>query len=372
MDADADRVRVSLVPGLTPRAVAGLRERYGRADLGLGAPAAELAAVPGVGPVLAARLAAPPSLGDARREIRRAERIGAVLLHPDHDEYPARLLTIPDPPETLYLLGRGRPAREGVAVVGARRASVYGRIQGERFGAGLARAGLVVVSGLARGVDAVAHRGALSAGGVTVAVLGSGIDRVYPPEHRGLAREIAADGLLMTEFPLGTEPRAHHFPQRNRLIAGVSGAVVVVEGKVRSGSLITARLAADFGRLVFAVPGRVDTDLSAGPHSLVREGAVLATGPEEVIADLGYAAPDAGPVPDAPPADPLQAAILDVLDPSEPRGVETILERTGASAPATLAALLALELSGRVIAVSGRRYVRKPVGSPRARPGAPG
>lgn len=360
MEIDPGLVRLNLVPGITPRAAAGLRDAFGDPARALGRPAPELAALPGVGPVLAARIAAPPSPADARREIRRVERLGATILHPGAPEYPEGLAVIPDPPLCLYLLGRGRPEGTGVAVVGARRASPYGRVVAERFGAGLARGGAVVVSGLARGVDGAAHRGALDAGGVTVGVLGSGLDRIYPPEHRRLAAEMADRGFLCSELPLGTRPLPHHFPMRNRIIAGLAAAVVVVEGRIRSGSLITARLAADFGRHVFAVPGRIDSELAAGPHSLIREGGILATGPGEVLEDLGLRPLESAPE-EPPPADPTTRAVLEALHPFEPRGAEEILEATGASAPAVLAALLDLELAGRIRPVEGRRWLRTTV-----------
>ncbi len=352
-----DHVRLNLVKGMTPRAAAVLLEAFGSPAGALRARPGELRGLPDIGPTLAGRLADPPSPGRARTELRRARKLGLHVLHLGGEGYPRILREIPDPPVLLYVRGSLEAEREGVAVVGARRASAYGRIQAERFGAGLARSGVAVISGLARGVDGAAHRGALSEGGPTLAVLGCGLDRVYPPEHAGLAGEIAARGALLSELPLGTPPLARHFPQRNRIIAGLSRGVVVVEGRLRSGSLITARLANESGRAVFGVPGRIDLDLAAGPHSLIRDGAILVTSPEQVLQELGVV-PLAPDPPAPPPADPLQAEILSVLDPSEPRGVEEILVGVERNAPVVLAALTALEVSGRVRVFPDRRYVR--------------
>jgi len=216
-----------------------------------------------------------------------------------------------------------------------------------------------VLSGLARGVDGAAHRGALDADGLTGAVLGCGLDRVYPPEHRRLAAEIAERGFLLSEQPLGAPPRAHHFPMRNRIIAGIATGVVVIEGKLRSGSLITARLAAEFGRYVFALPGRVDSELSLGPHSVIRDGAILVDGPAQVLEDIGLRAltePEPPPV----PADPVQAAIILRMADGRTVGMEELLEGVEFTTPAVLAALTALEVGGRVRMVPGRRYVLRP------------
>ncbi len=357
MEPNLDLIRLNLVRGMTPRAAAVLLSTFDRVVDAFAASAEELSALPDIGPKLATRIASPPSPADARREVRRAKRLGVRLLHPGVPGYPERLGEITDPPIVLYVQGESAAEDEAVAVVGARRLSVYGRVHAEAMGRTIAAAGVTVVSGLARGVDGIAHRGALEAGGRTMAVLGAGIDRIYPPEHRNLAREITRSGGVISEFPLGTAPRAHHFPMRNRIIAGSSLATVVVEGRVRSGSLITARLAGEFGRMVFAVPGRVDSDLSRGPHALIRDGAVLVESAEQVLLDLGYRSlTEIVTLP--PPVDPLQRRILALLDPTEPRGMDDILLALESPAPAVLAALLSLELAAWVRALPGRRFVR--------------
>ncbi|MEN8149054.1 MAG: DNA-processing protein DprA [Planctomycetota bacterium] len=360
MKQDLEIIRLNLVPGITPRASAALRERFGDAAGVFRADPGGFAGIPGVGKSLRARLADPPGLADARREVRRAERLGLSILHPGDEGYPDPLREIPDPPGVLYVRGSIPAEGTAAAVVGARRATVYGRLQAERFGAGLARGGAIVLSGMARGVDGAAHRGALDAGGLTGAVLGCGLDRVYPPEHRRLAKEIGERGFLLSEQPLGAPPRAHHFPMRNRIIAGIATGVVVIEGKLRSGSLITARLAADFGRYVFALPGRVDSELSRGPHSIVRDGAILVDSPDQVLEDLGLKALTAIEPPPLP-ADPVQAAILSRLAGGETVGVEEILSAAGHTTPAVLAALTALEVAGRIRMAPGRRYVLRPL-----------
>lgn len=209
-----------------------------------------------------------------------------ILLLGDPD-YPRRLAEIAAPPIAIEAAGAHDPSAPGIAVVGSRRATRYGIESAALFARGLAEAGLTVVSGLARGVDAAAHRAALRAGGTTVAVLGSALDRLYPPEHAPLARECAAAGAVLTEFPPGTPPLPRHFPRRNRIIAGLTLGTIVVEAAERSGSLATARHAVDSGREVFAVPGPIGSPTSAGCHAIIRLGATLVTSVAEILEELG-------------------------------------------------------------------------------------
>lgn len=209
------------------------------------------------------------------------------VLSGDDPEIPGLLRSIDDRPTTLFMRGRLDSSRPAIAVVGSRRPTEYGRRTARRIAGEAARAGVVVVSGLARGIDAEAHRAALAAGGVTWAVLGSGLDRIYPPEHADLAEEIvSAGGALISEFALGCPPRRENFPRRNRIVSGLCWGAVVVEGARRSGSLITARTAAEQGRAVFAVPGPADSPMSEGPHELLRQGAALACRFEDIVAEL--------------------------------------------------------------------------------------
>jgi DNA processing protein len=271
--------------------------------------------------------------------------------------YPELVREIPDAPAVLWLLGDpGRLSRRAIAIVGSRAASPYGLAVAERLGHDLARAGLVVVSGLARGCDAAAHRGALAAGGVTVAVLGSGADVVYPPEHEALYRAIAHEGAVVSELAPGTPPIAAHFPQRNRLISGLSRAVVVVEASEKSGSLITARTALEQGRDVMAVPGSVLGPRARGCHALLRDGARLVETAADVLEELGMIGADArsdeasGSAPDP---------VLAHLAPGEDCDLDTLAARTGLAAPDLLSRLLALELDGRLARAPGGRFVRR-------------
>jgi DNA processing protein len=267
--------------------------------------------------------------------------------------YPAALATIPDPPPVLWV--RGEPAvlnGPAVAIVGARAASAYGLSVAERLGSDLASHGVVVVSGLARGVDSAAHRGALAAGGITVAVLGSGVDVVYPAEHRQLAHGIAETGAVVSELVPGTPPQPQFFPLRNRIISGLSRAIVVIEAGEKSGSLITARCALEQGRDVLAVPGNVLTGRNRGAHGLLRDGAKIVESADDILEELGMAS--AGAAGRAPAADP----ILACLTPGEPSDLDEIAERTGLSTARLLPRLFELELQGSVERLGGGRFVR--------------
>jgi len=274
------------------------------------------------------------------------------------ETYPRSLLEIADPPPLLYAQGRLELlAREAVAVVGSRNASAQGEANATAFSRALSDAGLTVVSGLALGIDAAAHRGALAGAGSTIAVLGTGIDVVYPRRNAALAAEIAARGVLVSEFPLGTQAAAHNFPRRNRLISGLSRGCLVVEAALESGSLITARSAAEQGREVFAIPGSIHSPLSKGCHSLIKSGAKLAESAEDVLAELprftrsGYAST----AQDAPV--PPDNGLLAVMG-HDPVDVDSLCTRAGLSPEQVSSELLRLELDGRVAALPGGLYQR--------------
>jgi len=275
-------------------------------------------------------------------------------------EYPSHLRAIPAPPDRLWV--RGSLADEdalGVAIVGSRRATPFGLELAERLAGDLAARGITVVSGLARGIDSAAHRGALEAGGRTIAVLGSGVDVVYPPENRRLAARIAEQGALVSQFAPGAPALAHHFPVRNRIIAGLALGVVVVEAAEQSGTLITAGHAGDLGREVMAVPGRAGAPTSRGTHKLIRDGAALVESWEDVVALLparwracmAVVAPPSSPGPE--PEDSLLLLIG-----AEPVSMEELIERSGLAASRAAARLLALELEGRIRQLPGKRFVR--------------
>jgi DNA processing protein len=284
-----------------------------------------------------------------------------------HDEeFPAHLRDIPEAPAWLYVCGLlVREDALAVAVVGSRRATEYGESVAEELAARLAERGVTVVSGLARGIDSAAHRGALRGGGRTIAVLGSGVDVIYPPENRRLARLIEDRGAVVSAFEPGTPPLPHHFPLRNRVIAGLALAVVVVEAAERSGALITARLAAELGREVMAVPGRVTSPVSRGAHALIRDGAALVERWEDVVAGLPSRWRDCVAVPAvdrgtarAVAADPGdEATVLGAVG-VEPTTMDAIIEGSGVSSARAAALLLTLELDGRIRRIEGERFVR--------------
>jgi DNA processing protein len=285
-------------------------------------------------------------------------------------DYPERLATIADAPLALFCAGDvtllGRPQ---LAMVGARNPTAPGRETATWFAEHLARAGLVITSGLALGIDGASHRGALAAGGGTIAVLGNGPDEVYPSEHAALAREIAGSGLLVSEFPPGTPPRPHHFPRRNRIISGLTLGTLVVEAALHSGSLITARLAAEQGREVFAIPGSIHSPLSKGCHRLIRDGAKLVETAADVLSELHLPVAEAAPGAEAadaqgdlpPRLDKDYEILLDAFG-FEPARVDTLVARTGLTADVVASMLLILELEGRVGQQPGGIFCRRRAG----------
>ncbi len=282
-------------------------------------------------------------------------------------EYPSRLSEVPDAPATLHVRGGLRDEDAlAVAIVGSRRATPYGLEVAETLAADLAARGVTIVSGLARGIDSAAHRGALRVGGRTLAVLGSGVDVVYPPENRRLADEIAERGAVLSQFAPGTPPLPQNFPIRNQVIAALSLAVVVVEAAEQSGSLITARLAAELGREVLAVPGRITAPESRGANRLIQDGAHLAMGWEDVVAlmperwkvgVLSDRALAAGHAAKSEAGGATGGQVLALLG-EDPVDIDHVIERSGLGAGRVSAALLDLELAGRVRQLEGKRFVR--------------
>jgi DNA processing protein len=280
------------------------------------------------------------------------------------DDYPRLLREIADPPLALYVVGdRAVLARPQIAIVGSRNCSPAGRENAQLFARTLAHAGLAITSGLALGIDGAAHKGALDGGGVTIAVTGTGLDRVYPARHRDLAHAIAQRGALISEFPLGTSPRPENFPIRNRLISGLSLGTLVVEAALQSGSLITARLALEQGREVFAIPGSIHSPLARGCHALIRQGAKLVETAADVLEELGPLARVAlSDAPELTGASGVElsadaALLLECLG-YDTLSIDTIIERSGLTADAVSSMLLQLELQGLVAAVAGGRFQR--------------
>lgn len=290
------------------------------------------------------------------------------LLTADDPRYPPQLAAVRGMPPALFVEGDPSAlSRLQVAIVGSRAPTPVGRETAFDFAARLAAVGFSITSGLAAGIDGQAHRGALAAQGVTIAVCGTGLDRVYPDEHRELASRIAAAGALVSEFPTGTPPRSQNFPRRNRLMSGLARGVLVIEAASRSGSLITARLAGDQGREVMAVPGSIHNPLTRGCHRLIREGAALIETIDDVLAALGVSLP-AGALENARktgdgaefPGGALDSdaeMLLNALG-FEPAGLDRLVQRTGLAAHSVISKLQLLELEGRVQTLAGGRYSR--------------
>ncbi len=360
-------VALNRVRGLTPRLRTTLLDAFGDPEGIARAAGAALQSIPGLPPRALSDLgsiATPQSLHLAREEIGRAHRLGATVLACPQREYPDRLREgLPDPPPVLYVQGTLQPGDDpAVAIVGSRRSSTYGTEVARRLAYDLASRGYTVISGLARGIDTAAHRGALEAGGRTLAVLGCGIDRVYPASNVGLARKIASRGALLSEFPLGSRPLAFHFPIRNRIISGLSQAVIVVEAAEASGSLITARLAAEQGREVGAVPGAVTSPLSAGANLLIQDGARLVRGwqdVEELLPDHCRHRPE--PAGDsAAELGERARRILEALSPSAPRHIDVVASNLRENAGNLLVDLLDLELKRLVVSLPGKHFLKRP------------
>ncbi|ANB70958.1 DNA processing protein DprA [Paraburkholderia phytofirmans OLGA172] len=355
-------LRLSLAPGLKPAALRLLLSAFGLPEAIFNQSPEALAEI--AGETTARAVLAPPSPEfDTQLEavIAWRELPGNHVATLDDPAYPPALLTMPDPPPLLYIKGRlDRLHTRAVALVGSRSATPQGVEDTERFARELSQAGVTIVSGLALGIDGAAHRGGLEGVGGTVAVIGTGADLVYPAAHHALARQIAAQGAILSEWPLGTPARAANFPQRNRLIAGLVSGVVIVEAAMRSGSLITARLANEMGRDIFALPGSIHAPLSRGCHRIIKQGAKLVETPDEVLEELGFAKPAVAPPtsPTAPPA--MSAEALQLLDAlgHAPATLEILATRTEMGGAALQNTLLQLELAGQVTALPGGRFTR--------------
>ena len=363
-----------MTPGVGPRAAARLLERFGSAEGVFGALRAELERLR-LRPEAVESIALRDRHEAAARELERVRELGADVLVLDDGTYPALLREIADPPITLYVRGEWEACLEApcVAMVGSRRCSTYGQNVALMLARDLAGRGVTIISGLARGIDAAAHRGALEAGGRTVAVLGTGVDEVYPRDHKKLVEEILArGGAVVSQFPLATPPIPENFPYRNRVISGLSLGVVLVEAAENSGSLITARLALEQSREVFAVPGNITSRNSFGTNYLIKgAGAKLVQTWQDVAAELPpeVAARLLPPEPkkrelaaETPaPADLSEdeRAVFGLLAPDEPAHIDALAERSGLTMPQLTGALLGLEMRELVRQLPGRCFVKK-------------
>jgi len=353
------------VPGIGNHLFKRLIDRFGSPEQILAASDDDLKTVGGMSWAMIRRMRSHRLPDRVRQDIHLVRQKNVRIVTMNDRDYPALLLQIPDPPPFLYLQGRLEAKAKAIALVGSRMATNYGLSVARRLGAELAGCGLTVVSGMARGIDTAAHKGALQGGGRTVAVLGSGLDRIYPTQNHGLAREITQDGAVISEFPMLTEPEPYNFPVRNRVISGMSFGTVIVEATKRSGSLITARLAAEQNREVFAVPGSVQSFKSMGTHNLIKQGAKLVENVQDIIEEIAGAVflnsvqTECRSQPAKEPIEltPAENTVYRSLDPY-PVHIDELGRKT-AIAPGKLSGiLLALELKGIVEQLPGKLFAK--------------
>ncbi len=347
-------LKLALVPGIGDGAQRRLLEAFGSPQTALAASRAQLAQHLSAKQIEA--LQAGPDAQLLSDSLAWISQPGHHLITFLDEDYPAQLREIADPPALLYAKGqREMLGQNCLAVVGSRNATPQGEANAEAFAQTLSEAGISITSGLALGIDAAAHRGGLKGAGSTIAVVGTGLDRVYPARNKTLAHEIAEKGLLLSEFPLGTISAPGHFPKRNRIISGLSHGVLVVEAALNSGSLITARLALEQGREVMAIPGSIHSPLSKGCHALIKQGAKLIESAQDIVEELAWAAMPP-PSPDTSPGGEIEP-LLQHLG-YDPASLDQLAARSGLTVEALSAKLLTLELEGRVTQLPGGRYQR--------------
>lgn len=364
-DTLRDMLRLALIPGVGPRIRQALLDRFQSASEIFRAAPSALRSVEGVGPKLCRGIVSARGEIDVDDEIATCQRHGIEILVETDSGYPRILKEIPDPPGVLFMRGELLPQDAlAIGIVGTRHATQYGLRQADRLAQSLARAGLTIISGLARGVDAAAHRAALTAGGRTVAVLGSGLLNLYPPEHADLAKDVSESGAVISEIPPRMPPRSGAFPQRNRLISGLCLGVLVIEAAQRSGALITARHAMEQNREVFAVPGPIDSRASQGCHQLIRDGAKLVSSADDVLEELGplfEAASTADGHEVHHPAEltlnDQERAVLDAIG-TETISIEIVADASNLPIQRVLSTISVLEMRRLVRRVSGQLVAR--------------
>lgn len=349
-------LRLTLVPGLGGERQRSLLQAFGLPSRIFAASQPEIARV--IGDKLAAAVEKHDNGEEIDAALRWAGEPGNHLLTLADPDYPKLLLEIPDPPVLLYVKGRtDLLSHSALAIVGSRNATPQGNANAESFAKTVSQGGITIISGLALGCDAAAHRGGLEGAGSTVAIVGTGADRIYPARNQALAHAIAEQGAIVSEFPLGTPPLAANFPRRNRIIAGLARGVLVVEAAERSGTLITARLAAEQGREVFAIPGSIHSPLSKGCHKLIKQGAKLVESAQDILEEIGVAGGEMPSAADDEIPDEQTRCLLDALG-YDPCDVDTLLVRSGLTADALYPILLRMELDGRVATLAGGLYQR--------------
>ncbi|MEM6469026.1 MAG: DNA-processing protein DprA [Planctomycetota bacterium] len=358
-------LRLSMLPGLGPRTLTSLLSHFGSPQTALDASPEELRLVDGVGPKLVHTIRTASDHIDEQRVIDWCTQHDCDLMTDEDDAYPSLLREMHDAPPLFFKIGDFQPADQiAVAIVGTRHGTAYGTRMAERLSYGLAKAGVTVVSGLARGIDAVAHEGALSAGGRTIAVLGGGLGQIYPAEHEGLAKAVAADGVVMSEYSPFAKPRGGMFPQRNRIIAALSLATLVIEAPDRSGALITAGHAGELGRDVLALPGPVTSRASRGVNRLIRDGATLVQTVEDVLEALGplssSVTDDDGHEIRQPSELTLNAVERSVLELIDASGtlIDQVIAKSGLAAHQVLSTISVLEMRKLIRRLSGQYVAR--------------
>jgi len=361
MDEREAILALSLIPSVGPNQVLRLIEHMGSARAALAASLEQLRLVPGIG-AAAETIRSFPWQKALQEELRLLDRMGFSLLVWRDPEYPESLRSIPSPPPVLYLKGTFTERdRITIAIVGSRTTTSYGRAVAERLAFDLAARNLTIVSGMARGIDSAAHRGALASGGRTLAVLGSGLGRIYPPENRALAEKIATSGAVLSEFPILAPPRPENFPRRNRIISGLALGVVVVEAGLQSGALITAGHALEQGREVFAIPGSIASKNSQGCHRLIKEGAKLVESWEDVWEELEPQLPPPPSLKEPSPEEEPQGEegrLYQLLE-AGPLHIDELLVRSELPPSQLASILLTLAMKGFVEELPGKRFVRK-------------
>ena len=367
LEASLSWLALTLTPGIAARLSARLLREYGSPEGVFRAPLTGIEACNVPAPAAQA-IFKKQLFWRAEKEVDALRKIGAKLVNWKEPDYPQALLQIYDPPVMLYVRGDARILNSpSLSIVGTRRPTVYGSQMAERMGRDLAARGLTIVSGLARGIDAVAHQGATAVGGLAIGVLGTGIDVCYPKENKKLYEKVLERGAIVSEFPVGSHPAPENFPVRNRIIAGMPLGVVIVEGKQYSGSLITARLAMEFGREVFGVPGNVTQEVSFAPNLLIKQGAKLVTNAEDVIEELPTPVRAALVKAEAVEAEQRNLLLVDglsdvqrklyvLLSAEESRHIDDIVDTSGLNSSEVLATLFDLEMKGIVRQLPGKQF----------------
>ena len=365
MDDLESLLRLNMISGIGTITYRNLIEHLGSVKSIFECKKSKLEKIPGIGPRIAERIVIGSKTADVDKEIKRAEKENVKIIPFASDHFPHNLKQIYDPPLVLYIKGNILKSDTlGLAIVGARRCSYYGRTQAERFARQLAQVGFCIVSGMARGIDTMAHTGAIKGKGRTIAVLGSGIGAVYPRENKELSETIASNGAVISELPMSTPPNSRNFPPRNRIISGLSLGVLVIESTLRSGSSITAKWALEHGKEVFAVPGNIDSNYSRGTNKLIKDGAKLVEDINDIVEELGPLA-ETIHIKDNTKVEDIRSLTLNSQEnkifsllSSTPRDIDEIIIESGLPSSNVASILMILEVKRLVKQLSGKRFVK--------------